>query len=372
MIFLSAFIFSLLISWGLIKVTQKHGWVSRPKGDRWNARTVSLHGGIGIGLSFILCFLFWKLTSSTELEILLVCMPLMMMLVGLYDDIFQLMPAPKLLSQISVAIIAIATDIDFAFLAYEPLNWALTLLWIVGITNALNLLDNMDGASPGIAFLCVLSLCLLPWNPTPWLTDIALILAGSILGFLVFNFHPAKIFMGDSGSLFLGNLISLMLIQFSRSISPEIQHTFLQIPSALIIPVLLIIVPIIDTTYVSFNRFYNGFPISQGDKGHITHRLSFLFQSDWLSVLILYAYQLLICIVVASYQWTLFYPIFLLTVWMLYKLTKKTNAFVWPEKYVTSHEARTTHRYLFLKRHSILYRLFRLNSHSLDIVKKRL
>ncbi|MBW7875161.1 MAG: undecaprenyl/decaprenyl-phosphate alpha-N-acetylglucosaminyl 1-phosphate transferase [Candidatus Cloacimonetes bacterium] len=372
MIFFSAFIVSIITTWGLIQLTKQQGWVSRPKGDRWNARTVSLHGGIGIGLSFSLCFLFWNLTSSTELEILLVCMPLMMMMVGLYDDIYQLMPAPKLISQILVAAAAIVTDIDFAFLAYEPLNWALTLLWIVGITNALNLLDNMDGAAPGIAFFSVLSLCLLPWNPTPWLTDIAMMLAGSIAGFLIFNFHPAKIFMGDSGSLFLGNLIALMLIQFSRTISPDIQHTFLQIPSALIIPVLLIIVPIIDTTYVSFNRWYNGFPISLGDKGHITHRLSFLFQSDWFSVLILYAYQLLVCIIVASYHWTLFYPLFLVTLWLLYKLTIKTNAFVWPEKYISSLEARTSHRYLFLKRHMLLYRLFRLNSQSLSTVKKRL
>lgn len=372
MTFFSAFLVSLIVTYGLILLTSKQGWVARPKSDRWHQRTVALHGGVGICLSFVLCFTGFKLTSSTQLEILLICLPVFMMLVGFYDDIYQLMPAPKLFCQGLVAAIAIATDIDFSFLPYEPLNWIVTFAWIVGITNSINLLDNMDGAAPGIAFLSVISLCLLPWNPTPWLTDIALLLSGSILGFLVFNFHPAKIFMGDSGSLFLGNLIALMLIQFSRTISPDIQHTFLNLPSALLIPVLLIIVPIIDTTYVSLMRYFNGYPIFIGDRGHITHRLSYMFQSDWLSVLILYAFQLTVCVIVASYHWTLFYPMAILTIWALYKLTIKTNAYVWPQKYQKSIESLTTHRYLFLKRHSLFLRLFRLNSIPLHVAKRRL
>ncbi len=361
MSFVISFVLGMILTGLVLVFTRSFGFVNKPSADRWSTKTVSLHGGIAIWIAWIAALFLIKGPEFDSREALLVCLPSIMMLVGLVDDIFTLMPRAKLSFQLGVALVVCFFGMGFQFLPYEPLNWLLTMFWMIGIGNAINLLDNMDGASPGIAFIIALSLSLLPWEPAPWLGLMSMSLAGTLAGFLIFNFHPAKIYMGDSGSLFLGCALSMMLMEFSQTISPQITHTSLMLPSAFLIPVLMAAVPIIDTTYVTINRLLNGYPVSQGDRGHITHRLSYMFQSDWLSVLTLYLYQLLICSIVASYHWKLFYPVGLATLYLLYKLTKKTNGFVWPARFNPSAESLTSHRYLFLKRHSFLHWLFKVN-----------
>jgi UDP-GlcNAc:undecaprenyl-phosphate GlcNAc-1-phosphate transferase len=360
MSFLLAFFVSLLFVALTIVITRRFGFVCRPQSDRWHNRCVSLHGGVAIWLSFLLVFFLSGLRPESRETVPLV-LASFMMLVGLYDDVFKLNPRSKLLSQLLVSGLVIDFGLGFTFSNVIWLNWFLTAFWIVGLTNAVNLLDNMDGASAGSVFLTMLCLSLLPWQPAPWLANMSLVLAGCLLGFLVFNFYPAKIFMGDSGSLSLGTFTAILLMQFSQTI-PQVSHTVLNIPSPLLIPALLVIVPIVDTTFVTVNRLLNGFPVSLGDKGHITHRLSYLFQSDWLSVLCLYLYQLIVCLIIASYHWTLFYPLALLTVYLLYKMTRTTNRFVWKQKFQPSEEALSSHRYLFLKRHPVLHWIMRFNS----------
>ena len=258
-----------------------------------------------------------------------------MLILGPIDDLYYLMLRVNLSFQILITAIAISQGIMFAFCDNFWICAAVSALWIIGITNAVNLLDNMDGAVAGISCVSLISLALLPHHVDPLLSQTALVLGGSIFDFLIFNFNPAKIFMGDSGSLFIGSTLSLLLMQFSQTINPEVFHTIFYIPSALLLPTLLIIVPIIDTTFVTINRKLNGHPISLSDKGHIAHRISYIFKNDKLSVISLYLFQLLIGAVAASYYWKLLYPIFLILVAELIILTRLINHKVWPNQYTS-------------------------------------
>jgi UDP-GlcNAc:undecaprenyl-phosphate GlcNAc-1-phosphate transferase len=256
-----------------------------------------------------------------------------MFFVGLFDDLYTLSPQWKLSFQLLIATVAISSGIMFTFADSFWLNMILSVLWIVGLNNAVNLLDNMDGASSGIIFISMASLAFLPHHVEPALAQSCLLLAASVLGFLIFNFYPARVFMGDSGSLFLGNMAAMLLLLFSQTISPTVSHTFFNLPSAFLIPALMLFTPILDTTYVFLNRILNGYPVTQGDKGHVTHRLSHIMGGDRQAVLFIYAYQLGIALIVASYFWKLLYPVVAITLLLLYLITCLTNHKVWPEKF---------------------------------------
>ena len=333
-IFIVVFSLSLGLSGVIIWASQRWNLLSTPQANRWNDRRISIHGGVGIWLAFSVGLFLFKGIDLEVQEWVLWSTSSLMFLVGLYDDFFTLSPKWKLLFQFLVTGTAVGCGIMFTFLDFYWLNVLITALWIVGLNNAINLLDNMDGASSGIVFITLTSLAFLPHHMDAGLAYSCLILAASVLGFLVFNFHPARIFMGDSGSLFLGNMTAMLLLLFSQTISPTVSHTFFNLPSAILIPALMLFTPILDTTYVFLNRILNGYPISQGDKGHISHRLSHILGGDRLAVLCLYAFQLNIAWIVASYYWTYFYPVMLLTVLGLVLLTRATNHLVWPEKYV--------------------------------------
>ena len=333
-IFFSIFLLSLGLSWVVLMVSRHFSFYSTPRENRWKDRKLSNHGGVAIWAAFSAGFFVFKGIDLSHTEWVVWGSSTLMFLVGLYDDIRTLSPRWKLAFQLAVTVVAISCGIMFSFFDSFYLNVAVTVLWLVGLNNAINLLDNMDGASAGIVFITVASLAFLPHHMAPDLAMSCLLLAASVLGFLCFNFHPAKMFMGDSGSLFLGNLCAMILLLFSQSISPEVVHTVFDIPSAFLLPVLMILTPILDTSYVFINRKLNGFPVCQGDRGHITHRLSFVTGSDRKAVLFLYAYQLVIALIVASYQWKLLYPVLILTVLGLVSLTIATNRMVWPQKFL--------------------------------------
>ncbi|MZH03273.1 MAG: undecaprenyl/decaprenyl-phosphate alpha-N-acetylglucosaminyl 1-phosphate transferase [Nitrospinae bacterium] len=334
---LGIFCFIFAISFGLtravISVSRKFSLYSVPRTNRWNDRRISNHGGVGIWIAFSLGFFLFKGMELSPVEWVVWISSTVMFFVGLFDDLFTLSPKYKLGFQIVITILAVNSGIMFSFFDSYWMNVSVTALWLIGLNNAINLLDNMDGASAGIVLNTVSSLAFLPHHMEPELALSCLILGASVLGFLCFNFYPAKIFMGDSGSLFLGNLCSMLLLLFSQTISPEVFHTALELPSAFLLPVLIIFTPILDTSFVFINRKLNGYPVSQGDKGHITHRLSHIVGSDRKAVLFLYVYQLVIALIVASCYWTLLYPFMFGTILGLIPLTLVTNHLVWPEKY---------------------------------------
>jgi UDP-GlcNAc:undecaprenyl-phosphate GlcNAc-1-phosphate transferase len=205
--------------------------------------------------------------------------------VGLLDDVLgERMPvAAKAAGQVLAAGVLLAADVRTSFLPAEWMNQALTLLWLVGITNAFNLLDNMDGLSSGVALVASSVLLLNAWLLGEFF--ICLLLAafiGSLLGFLLFNFHPASVFLGDCGSLFIGYLLgSLTLLE--RYVSNASSSLF-----SVLMPVLVLAIPIIDTTTVVVIRLREHRPIYVGDTRHLSHRLVSLGFSPRAAVLFIY------------------------------------------------------------------------------------
>jgi UDP-GlcNAc:undecaprenyl-phosphate/decaprenyl-phosphate GlcNAc-1-phosphate transferase len=206
-------------------------------------------------------------------------------LVGLLDDVLgnRFKVGFKLSGQVLAAVVLVAGGIRTDFLYYDVLNGALTLVWVVGITNAFNLLDNMDGLSAGVAFVASLVLLVNAWILGEFFISLVLVaLMGSLLGFLVYNFHPASIFLGDSGSLFIGfTLASLTLLQ--RYVSHASSTLF-----PVLMPVLVLALPILDTATVMFIRVREGRPIYVGDSRHLSHRLVSLGMKPPLAVVTIY------------------------------------------------------------------------------------
>ena len=206
-------------------------------------------------------------------------------LVGLLDDVLgsRFKVGFKLAGQVLAAAVLVAGGIRTDVLYYEALNVALTLVWVVGVTNAFNLLDNMDGLSAGVAFVASLVLLVNAWILGEFFISLVLVaLMGSLLGFLVYNWHPASIFLGDCGSLFIGfTLASLTLLQ--RYVSHASSTLF-----PVLMPVLVLALPILDTATVVFIRAREGRPIYVGDGRHLSHRLVSLGMQPPLAVFTIY------------------------------------------------------------------------------------
>jgi len=205
--------------------------------------------------------------------------------VGLLDDVLgrKFGPGWKLAGQTLAALALLSAGIRTDFLHYTALNSAVTLLWVVGITNAFNLLDNMDGLSAGVALTASAVLALNAFLLGEFFISLVLMaFMGTLLGFLVFNWSPASIFLGDCGSLFVGfTLASLTLLEHFVTHASSSYFPVLM-------PVLVLALPIVDTTTVVVIRLREGRPIYVGDSRHLSHRLVSLGMSPRLAVLTIY------------------------------------------------------------------------------------
>lgn len=205
--------------------------------------------------------------------------------VGLADDLLgeRLHVGLKVGGQVVAALVLISSGVRTSFLPSEWMNVAVTLAWLVGITNAFNLLDNMDGLSAGVAFVAAGILFINAWALGEFLIAVlALAFMGSLLGFLLFNFHPASIFLGDCGSLFIGFVMaSLTLLE--RYVTRASSTLF-----PVLMPVLVLAVPLVDTLTVVVIRLRERRPIYVGDRCHLSHRLLALGFSQKAAALFLY------------------------------------------------------------------------------------
>jgi UDP-GlcNAc:undecaprenyl-phosphate GlcNAc-1-phosphate transferase len=190
--------------------------------------------------------------------------------VGLADDLWgSRFPAwAKAAGQLAAALVLVAADVRTSFLPQDWMNALVTVLWLFGITNAFNLLDNMDGLSAGVAFVASAVLLINAWTLGAFFISLILVaFMGSLLGFLLFNFHPARAFLGDCGSLFIGYLMgSLTLLE--RYVSHASSTLF-----PVLMPVVVLAVPIVDTASVVVIRLREGRPVYVGDRRHLSHRL---------------------------------------------------------------------------------------------------
>jgi UDP-GlcNAc:undecaprenyl-phosphate/decaprenyl-phosphate GlcNAc-1-phosphate transferase len=277
--FFSAFFISISIIPCIIKISHRYGYVAAPKEDRWHKKPTALLGGVGIYISFIIPALIFVPLNALTVGVLLCATAIFSL--GLYDDLREVKPYTKLIFQIIVTIMVILVGVKVKIIPFIYIAIPLTVFWIVGITNALNILDNMDGLSTGIAF--VASTCIFIYsiqNNLHLVTLFSSILSGTTLGFLIFNFNPAKIFMGDCGSLFLGFLLSIVTILGTWQEATNLLFV-------LLVPLFILVIPIFDMTLVTFYRKTYGRSISQGGKDHSSHRLVFLGLSERKAVLIL-------------------------------------------------------------------------------------
>ena len=302
--FLASFFISISIIPIIIKFSRRYGFIAEPKEDRWHKQPTALLGGVGIFLSFIIPALIFIPLNKLTIGVFL-CITSIFGL-GLYDDLREVKPYTKFIFQVIITIIIILFGVKIKIIPFAYIAIPLTVFWIVGITNALNILDNMDGLSCGIAF--VASICLLIYAIQSNLHLVALfssILLGTTLGFLIFNFNPAKIFMGDCGSLFLGFLLSIVTILGTWQEATNLLFI-------LIVPLFILIIPIFDTTLVTFYRQSSGRSFSRGGKDHSSHRLVFLGLSERKSVFILIGISLFFGIMVICLSSLDFFTIIIL------------------------------------------------------------
>jgi len=302
--YLAFFTGSLLISLFLTPLIRKlaiaSGQVAVPKDSRWHKKETALMGGIGIFISFMAVWILvvnlmgWKIFGLPHLPMILYASGIFAL--GLADDIFNMVPQHKLACQIVIASILIVFGFRLDWTLYKTVNLFLSIIWIVGITNAFNLLDNMDGLSAGIAFIAGPFLFLMHYM-TPALNPIAsplllisAIYLGAILGFLIYNFNPASIFMGDAGSLFLGFILACLTVNgtVDKPTGESVSHLL----SVIAIPILILFIPILDTGFVSLMRKLFSRPISQGGRDHSSHRMVAIGFSERKAVLTLYIFAI--------------------------------------------------------------------------------
>jgi UDP-GlcNAc:undecaprenyl-phosphate GlcNAc-1-phosphate transferase len=189
---------------------------------------------------------------------------------GLWDDLRGLQPWPRLIAQtvtaVAVSSILIATDTSGVAFGNTFLNYAITTLWIVGVCNSINFFDNHDGGAAGTVAVITFFTFFIAYDRQQVLVSaLAVVTAGATAGFLIWNRHPAKIYMGDAGSLFLGIIISVLTIRLSPGVVPTYK--------SIAIPVLLMAIPILDTTVAVISRLYRGISPFQGGRDHLSHRL---------------------------------------------------------------------------------------------------
>jgi UDP-GlcNAc:undecaprenyl-phosphate GlcNAc-1-phosphate transferase len=237
--------------------------VAQPRPDRWHQTPTPNTGGLGV---LIACASAYQLFADSDFRALAAGAAFISM-VGFIDDRLQLRPLTKLAGQLAAAILLIAGGASLHLTPWIWMDAIITVFWLVAITNAFNLIDNMDGLCGGVAaIVAVGGACLAILQGDPGRGLLFAVLAGACIGFLIFNHKPARIFLGDCGSLFLG--FSLASLALSR---PGAATGHSPIDSLYLIPAFLY--PIFDMTLVSVLRTRAGKPVSTGGRDHSSHRL---------------------------------------------------------------------------------------------------
>ena len=264
------------------RIALRLGVTDQPNARKIHVNPIPLLGGVAIYGAFIAALLlFGDRFRINELLSILIGASLMSFL-GVWDDRRSLSPLLKLVGQFMAASILVISGVYIGTFPWEVLNIAVTLLWVVVVTNAMNLMDNMDGLSGGIgAVAAIFFLLLAAMNDQYLVGALSAALVGACLGFLVYNFNPASIFMGDAGALFLGFILAAVAIKLRFPEGVQIVTWM--------VPVLILGLPLFDTALVIVSRLRRGYnPLTTPGKDHTSHRLVALGYTRREAVLICY------------------------------------------------------------------------------------
>ncbi len=279
LVFGTALLVSLLLTPPLIRLGRERGLTARAHDPEREDRTVPLLGGVGIFLAFLfstaLAFLFSRdrLLGSFDTHYLgLLIGGSIILGLGIYDDVRGAKAPLKLTVQAAAALALVACGYNVEVLTNPfggqfqvgPWGWILVIVWVVAVTNAFNLLDGLDGLACGTAAIAGLILFFGSLEGFPFMPTIAIALVGACLGFLRYNRYPAKIFLGDTGSLFLGFVLAAVSIQGSFKTTAGI---------ALVLPLIALLLPLADLTIAFFRRALRGQNPFAGDRLHLHHKL---------------------------------------------------------------------------------------------------
>ncbi len=269
-------------------LARRNGLIARPKIDRWHKKPMAMYGGVAILLAVLVSYALF--VEHTPHSLVAVGASTFLFAIGLIDDLLHTKPYQKLIGQIMAAAFVVAFGLTLPWTSSEPLNIFITIVWLIGITNAVNLLDNMDGLAAGIAAIASVFLAF-SFVANGQLTEatVLAVFAAALIGFLIYNFNPATIFMGDCGSMFIGFFLASTAL-LSASGTAGRSRSLLPVLS---VPILILLIPIFDTTLVTVLRKLSGRAASQGGRDHTSHRLVALGMSERRAVLMLYGFAML-------------------------------------------------------------------------------
>ena len=279
---------SAAVLWLLLRSPVGARLVAIPSDERWHAEATPTFGGVGIFAGFAAGVLVALATGviewSSELGGILAGVTIVFV-AGLVDDLRHLSPIAKLAAQVAAAVVVLASGLDVEIVDNDILAWGIGLVWLVGITNAFNLLDNMDGLAATLAVVscAYFAIDALTEHENETVLALALALGLACAGFLPFNLRPrrgAAVFMGDSGSLVIGFGLASLALAASWTVAGTTVATVL-------LPLLVLAIPILDTTLVTIARLVEKRPVTQGGRDHTSHRLVYYGLSETKAVLLL-------------------------------------------------------------------------------------
>ena len=289
LIFLTSFVVSMAVTPLAIKLAPKIGAMDVPKdARRMHTKAIPRFGGLAIFAGTMASMAFFLNFDKQVVGMMIG--GVLIYLLGIIDDLKNLPAKVKLLGQVLVAVIMYMYGLRIEFLTNffgegnmafaTPVSFIITIVWIVGITNAVNLIDGLDGLAAGTSAIAALCLAYVAYIYGQYLSAAAMLaLAGGALGFLPYNFYPAKIFMGDGGSLFLGFMLATLSVMGLTKGAAVIATS---------VPVFVLGLPIFDTFFAIFRRMVNKRPIMEADKGHLHHRLMQLGYGQRRATLMIY------------------------------------------------------------------------------------
>ncbi|WP_246010281.1 glycosyltransferase family 4 protein [Bacillus yapensis] len=286
--FLISFATTVILTPFIINLSYKIGAIDLPNERKVHQGGIPRIGGLAIIIGFLVGAFYLNLDDYSNFNLILISV-VVILITGILDDIYNIKPIYKFAGQLLAALLVVAVaelkieyvilpnnfKVDFGFYSYF-----ITLFWILALINSINFIDGLDGLAAGVSIIALGSILYLSLiNNQTLVIALATVVIGCTLGFLLFNFHPAKIFMGDTGSQFLGFIIAIIsIIGFYKSVTIF----------SLFIPIIILGVPLFDTFFAIMRRLLSKKGISQADRSHIHHKLLDMGFSHRESVLIIY------------------------------------------------------------------------------------